>query len=144
VLVNVRLPLGFPVSREDPERPTFGASHKRVQIADRERQSGPRDKVAHNRGGLQGCLGDASVDLVTVAQAVHWFDLPRFYAELLRVARPECMIAVWCYQLHTVTDPLDLIRGGLATAWGDPDKTREVTWPLHLRVGRVFPATANK
>ena len=27
-------------------------------------------------------LADHSVDLVTVAQAAHWFDLPRFYAEV--------------------------------------------------------------
>ena len=54
-------------------------------------------------------LADASVDLVTVAQAVHWFDLPRFYAEARRVARPNGVIAVWCYQLHTITAEIDAI-----------------------------------
>src|SRR5205823_14795537 len=38
-------------------------------------------------------LADSSVDLVTVAQAVHWFDLHRFYAEVRRVARPRALIA---------------------------------------------------
>src|SRR4051812_13986586 len=33
-------------------------------------------------------LHDASVDLVTVAQALHWLDLPAFYYEVRRVARP--------------------------------------------------------
>jgi SAM-dependent methyltransferase len=37
------------------------------------------------------------VDLVTVAQALHWFDLPRFYQEVRRVARPGAVLAVWCY-----------------------------------------------
>ena len=54
-------------------------------------------------------LADGSVDLVTVAQALHWFDLPRFYAEVRRVARPDGVIAVWCYQLHTITPEVDAI-----------------------------------
>src|SRR5512144_1205793 len=32
----------------------------------------------------QSGLPDASCDLVTVAQALHWFELPRFYAEAKR------------------------------------------------------------
>jgi SAM-dependent methyltransferase len=42
-------------------------------------------------------LGDASADLVTVAQALHWFDRGRFYTEARRVLRPDGAIAVWCY-----------------------------------------------
>ena len=38
-----------------------------------------------------------SVDLVTVAQALHWFDVNAFYAEARRVARPGAMLAVWNY-----------------------------------------------
>lgn len=38
-----------------------------------------------------------SVDLVTVAQALHWFDLERFYAEVRRVLKPEGLLAVWTY-----------------------------------------------
>ena len=37
------------------------------------------------------------VDLVTVAQALHWFDLDRFYQEARRVARAGAVLAVWCY-----------------------------------------------
>ena len=33
-------------------------------------------------------LPAASVDLITVAQAVHWFDLDRFWREVLRVLKP--------------------------------------------------------
>jgi len=45
------------------------------------------------RSGLEA----ASVDLVTVAQALHWFDVEAFYAEARRVARPGALLAVWTY-----------------------------------------------
>lgn len=41
-------------------------------------------------------LPDASVDLVTAAQAFHWFDPPRARAEILRITRPPRRVAlVW-------------------------------------------------
>jgi SAM-dependent methyltransferase len=42
-------------------------------------------------------LADASVDLVTVAQALHWFDVGAFYAEARRVARRGALLVVWNY-----------------------------------------------
>ena len=45
----------------------------------------------------QSGLPDQSVDLVTVAQALHWFDVHAFYAEAARVARPGALLAVWTY-----------------------------------------------
>lgn len=42
-------------------------------------------------------LPDRSVDLVTVAQALHWFDVGAFYAEVRRVLVPGGAIAVWTY-----------------------------------------------
>jgi SAM-dependent methyltransferase len=47
-------------------------------------------------------LADASVDLITVAQALHWFDLPGFYDEVRRVLRPTGALAVWTYGVLTV------------------------------------------
>ncbi len=157
-------------------------------------------------------LGDSSADLVTVAQALHWFDIPAFWEETRRVLVRDGIIAVWCYSLcriapeidpivdrfyrqtvgpywaperaltdtgyRTVTfpfdqldvrapdmtraltltaflgyigtwsateayraarneDPLALLRAALEPVWGGDDRTREVHWPLHLRVGRV-------
>jgi SAM-dependent methyltransferase len=52
-------------------------------------------------------LADGSVDLVTVAQALHWFDLDRFYAEVRRVLKPRGVIAVWCYGLSRISAELD-------------------------------------
>lgn len=47
-------------------------------------------------------LAAASVDLVTVAQALHWFDLAGFYAEVRRVLRPGGVLAVWTYGVLSV------------------------------------------
>jgi ubiquinone/menaquinone biosynthesis C-methylase UbiE len=47
-------------------------------------------------------LADASVDLITVAQALHWFDLPRFYAEARRVLKPGGVLAAWSYGIQSV------------------------------------------
>lgn len=49
-------------------------------------------------------LDDRAVDLVTVSAALHWFDRPRFYAEVRRVARPQAILAVWSY-FHTRIAP---------------------------------------
>ena len=55
-------------------------------------------------------LGDRSVDLVTAAQAVHWFDRPRFWAEVRRVLRPGGgVIAVWTYWFFSIAPELDAI-----------------------------------
>lgn len=49
-------------------------------------------------------LQDASVDLVTVAQALHWFNPPRFFAEAERVLKPGGVLAVWSYELMTAPE----------------------------------------
>jgi ubiquinone/menaquinone biosynthesis C-methylase UbiE len=54
-------------------------------------------------------LPDESVDLVTVAQALHWFDRDAFFAEARRVLKPCGIIAVWCYDLHHLGDPFDAV-----------------------------------
>ena len=45
----------------------------------------------------QSGLLDATADLITVAQAAHWLDLDRFYAEAKRVARPRGVLALITY-----------------------------------------------
>ena len=46
---------------------------------------------------------------MTVAQALHWFDLSSFYPEVRRVARPGGILAVWCYEMHHITPEIDAI-----------------------------------
>jgi SAM-dependent methyltransferase len=43
-------------------------------------------------------LANRSVDLVAVAQALHWFERTRFFAECERVLRPGGVLAAWTYQ----------------------------------------------
>ncbi|MDM8560208.1 class I SAM-dependent methyltransferase, partial [Candidatus Parabeggiatoa sp. HSG14] len=50
-----------------------------------------------------------SVDLITVAQAIHWFDFDNFFAEVHRVARNDSMIAVWGYGLLKISPELDAV-----------------------------------
>jgi SAM-dependent methyltransferase len=49
-------------------------------------------------------LPPACVDLVTVAQALHWFDVSAFYAEARRVARVGAVLAVWNYPRPRLVD----------------------------------------
>ncbi|MCP3870617.1 MAG: class I SAM-dependent methyltransferase [Gammaproteobacteria bacterium] len=154
-------------------------------------------------------LPDQSLDLITVAQALHWFDLPRFTDEVKRVLKPEGVLAAWSYNLLNVTpaidevietlyhhtlgsfwpaerkaveqgyramqfplreieppdfhmskqwdlphligylstwsavkayrkaqgaDPLDGLEEQLSSAWGEDANTRQVTWPLTVKV----------
>lgn len=77
---------------------------------------GPMLDVLRSRAGAAGLevvtvqaaaestgLGPASVDLVTAAQAFHWFDKPAALAEMARIARPG---------------------GGIALFWNVRDETR--------------------
>lgn len=52
-------------------------------------------------------LSNGSVDLVSVATALHWFDLRRFYDEVRRVVRPQGLIAVYGYNWFYVAPALD-------------------------------------
>ncbi|MAS95238.1 MAG: SAM-dependent methyltransferase [Verrucomicrobiales bacterium] len=52
---------------------------------------------------------DGSVDLVTVAQAAHWFDRDRFYEGVKRILKPGGVLAMWCYELTTVSEDVDVL-----------------------------------
>ncbi|MFQ5609299.1 MAG: class I SAM-dependent methyltransferase [Woeseiaceae bacterium] len=53
-------------------------------------------------------LGDRSVALITVAQALHWFDQARFFAEAKRVLADNGVLAVWGYALCDVNDACEM------------------------------------
>ncbi|KAF7804028.1 putative methyltransferase [Senna tora] len=60
---------------------------------------------------LQHKVGpEGSVDLVTVAQALHWFDLPTFYEQVKWVLKkPHGVIAAWCYNVPRVSPSVDSV-----------------------------------
>ena len=83
----------------------------------------PHERVEYRvaRAEASG-LPDASLPLVTVAQAVHWFDLDAFWSEVRRVLRPRGVIAVWCYgmlEIDADIDPLvdELYSGTVGPYW---------------------------
>ncbi len=67
-----------------------------------------------------------SVDLVTVAQAFHWFKAEDFFAEARRVAKPGAAIALWCYGLCTVTPEIDKVMAhyyeGVIGPYWEPER----------------------
>jgi SAM-dependent methyltransferase len=174
-------------------------------------QALPHDGVHYVAGLAERLpLGRGRAALVAAAQAVHWFDFDRFYAECRRVLQPGGVVAVWTYEkFHgdaeldavvdhfyrdvvgpwwpaerryvedgyrslpfplaedtapvfslvtdwdleqalgyfaswsavqrqrdaTGADPLPELRRSLEPHWAG--RLRRLTWPLHLRVGRV-------
>lgn len=154
---------------------------------------------------------DDCLDLIVVAQALHWFSGPQFFREVTRTLRQDGLFCAWCYGLAQVspaidelvaylhgslvadywpagrasvdlgysdielpmpavttppeqirlqwsleqflgyldtwsavrtcreltrTDPLHLLHTDLQRAWGDPERTRPIRWPLHIIAGR--------
>lgn len=54
-------------------------------------------------------LEDGCVDVVIVAQALHWFDLARFFTEAARTLRPGGVLAAWCYVQVAVSAEVDAV-----------------------------------
>ena len=48
-----------------------------------------------------------SFDLITVAQAIHWFDFQTFFNEVLRITKDGGIIALWGYGLLRFNNSLD-------------------------------------
>jgi len=66
----------------------------------------PHARIEYRVAPAECCGLDAcTMDLVTVAQSLHWFDLEKFYAEARRVLRPSGVLAVWCYGIQHMDDP---------------------------------------
>lgn len=70
----------------------------------------PHPRVCYTVELAEQCsLTDQSVDLITVAQALHWFDLDRFHDEVRRVLKPDGIIAQWGYAECQVTPEIDAV-----------------------------------
>lgn len=61
------------------------------------------DNVEFQVGSAESIpIEDGEADLITVAQALHWFDLPTFYAEAHRSLRAGGTLASWGYATCTL------------------------------------------
>jgi len=94
------------------------AAEKQIARASPHERVEYRVALAHESG-----LPPASCDLVSVAQALHWFDLDLFYHEVDRVLVPGGALAVWCYGNARVSPAIDVV----------------VDWFYATRVGRFWP-----
>ena len=52
---------------------------------------------------------DHEFDLITVGQALHWFNLEEFYKEAKRVSKPNAVLAVWGYERCSVNTEVDAL-----------------------------------
>ena len=84
----------------------------------------------HNRVEYRAAPAERSglaagvVSLVTVAQALHWFDVDAFHAEAQRVLKPRGVIAEWTYTLLEVPD-----APFVADVVNDIDRRLKSWWP---------------
>lgn len=85
-------------------------------------------------------LPAASVDLVTVAQALHWFNIERFFDEARRVLKPGGVLACWSYHHCSVNAEIDPLIEAVFAAVEDywpperdivENRYRDVLLPFH-------------
>jgi ubiquinone/menaquinone biosynthesis C-methylase UbiE len=63
-------------------------------------QALPHEKITYSlTTAEQTPFADNSFDCITIAQAYHWFKFDAFEKEVLRVAKPGAIIAIWGYSL---------------------------------------------
>jgi SAM-dependent methyltransferase len=65
-------------------------------------------------------VGDSSVDLITVAAAAHWFDMPRFWPQAARVLKPGGTAALWTFgpsHMHPSMPNAAAIQAAVDGSW---------------------------
>jgi ubiquinone/menaquinone biosynthesis C-methylase UbiE len=59
-----------------------------------------KDNIYYSRQSAENTdFEDSSFNLITVGQAIHWFDFEQFYKEIKRIGKPRSIIAVLGYGL---------------------------------------------
>lgn len=70
----------------------------------------PHPKVSYRIEKAEASsLASHSADLLTIANALHWFDFGAFYAEARRVVKPGGVIAAWAIGTPAVSPDIDTI-----------------------------------
>jgi SAM-dependent methyltransferase len=78
------------------------ASKKQISKAHPHERVEYRVAPAENSG-----IDSETIDLIMVAQALHWFELDRFYAEARRVLKPDGILAASVYNLLHIEPTID-------------------------------------
>lgn len=87
-------------------RHVVASDASRAQIENAQQKSSVQYRVF---SAEKADIADKSVDLITVAQALHWFHFDSFYSEVRRVAKKGAAIAAWTYGLHSVSPDVDRV-----------------------------------
>jgi len=80
------------------------ASEKQIAKADPHERVEYRVAPAENSG-----IESETIDLIMVAQALHWFDLPRFYEEARRALKSNGVLAASAYNLLHIEPAIDAV-----------------------------------
>jgi SAM-dependent methyltransferase len=78
------------------------ASEKQIAKADPHERVEYRVAPAENSG-----IESETIDLIMVAQALHWFDLPRFYEEARRALKSNGVLTASAYRFFHITPEID-------------------------------------
>jgi ubiquinone/menaquinone biosynthesis C-methylase UbiE len=112
----------------------------------------PHPRITYRHASCEASgLEPASADAITVAQALHWLDLPAFFEEALRVLAPGGIFAAWTYSIPRVTPAIDaavdrLYRETLAGYWAErrllvDEGYRSITLPFEEVEAPLFEMT---
>jgi SAM-dependent methyltransferase len=78
------------------------ASEKQIANAE------PHERVEYRvASGEESGLESSTIGLIMVAQALHWFDLDRFYAEVKRLLKPGGIFAASAYKFFHIVPAID-------------------------------------
>lgn len=69
----------------------------------------PHPRIKYLETKYSSGLGGASAQLITVGQAIHWFELDDFFAEVERVLQPRGVVAAFAYAHSRVTPDIDTL-----------------------------------
>ncbi len=71
-------------------------------------QASPHERIEYRCHPAEAeILPPGSVDLISVAQALHWLDLPLFFNSVQSMLKPGGLLAVWSYGIHHITPQVD-------------------------------------
>ncbi len=133
--------------------PVFASDASREQIALHRAGDNEGARVRLAVEPAEHCsLGDASVHLVAVGQALHWFDQPGFFSECQRVLRPGGVLAAWCYRDMTPPTGMEAAISAFREEiepWWPPQRIEvergyaDVEWPFAAMESRTLEMQAD-